>query len=126
MSNIGVEIGPDIADSRTRQPAALLTDILNPNRAIDANYVSYSIVTEQGTTVTGIIAAETASSITIKQPEGKHVTVLRQDIDEVISNGISLMPEGLEKNLNLQQMADLIAFIKNWRYLDGNVPLRER
>lgn len=126
VSNIGVEIGPDIADSRTRQPAALLTDILNPNRAIDANYVSYSIVTEQGTTVTGIIAAETASSITIKQPEGKHVTVLRQDIDEVISNGISLMPEGLEKNLNLQQMADLIAFIKNWRYLDGNVPLRER
>jgi len=126
VSNIGVEIGPDIADSRTRQPAALLTDILNPNRAIDANYVSYSIVTAQGTTVTGIIAAETASSITIKQPEGKRVTVLRQDIDEVISNGISLMPEGLEKNLTLQQMADLIAFIKNWRYLDGNVPLRER
>ena len=126
VSNIGVEIGPDIADSRTREPAALLTDILNPNGAIDANYVSYSVITQQGTTVTGIIAAETASSITIKQPEGKQVTVLRQDIDEVISNGISLMPEGLEKNLNHQQMADLIAFIKNWRYLDGNVPLRER
>ena len=34
------------------------------------------------------------------------------------------MPEGLEKNVNPQQMADLISFIKNWRYLDGSVPLR--
>lgn len=124
IGKIGVEIGPDIADSRTRQPAALLTDILNPNRAIDANYVSYSLITTQGKTITGIIAAETASSITLKQAENKRVSVLRQDIEEVISNGISLMPEGLEKNLNVQQMADLISFIKNWRYLDGSVPLR--
>jgi len=125
IGEIGVEIGPDIADSRTRQPAALLNDILNPNGAIDANYVSYTVLTNDGKTVTGIIAAETASSVTIKQPEGKMVTLLRQDIDEVISNGVSLMPEGLEKNLDLQSMADLISFIKNWRYLDGAVPLRE-
>ena len=117
-------MGPDIADSRTREPAALLTDILNPNRAIDANYVSYSLITTQGKTITGIIAAETASSITLKQAENKRVSVLRQDIEEVISNGISLMPEGLEKDITLQQMADLISFIKNWRYLDGSVPLR--
>ncbi len=126
IGDIGVEIGPDIADSRTRQPAALLTDILNPNRAIDANYVSYTVFTNRGKTITGIIAAETASSVIIKQAEDKRVTVLRQDIEEIVSNGVSLMPEGLEKNLNLQQMADLIAFIKNWRYLDGSVPLRGR
>ena len=30
--------------------------------------------------------------------------------------------EGLEKNISHQQMADLIAFIKNWRYLDGRTP----
>jgi len=126
IGTLGVEIGPDIADSRTRQPAALLTDILNPNRAIDANYVSYSVQTTQGKTITGIIATETASSLTIKQQENKRVTVLRQDIEEVVSNGVSLMPDGLEKNISVQEMADLISFIKNWRYLDGSVPLRER
>ena len=33
------------------------------------------------------------------------------------------MPVGLEKNIDKQQMADLISFIKNWRYLDGKTPL---
>jgi hypothetical protein len=33
------------------------------------------------------------------------------------------MPEGLERNISLQQMADVISFIKNWRYLDGQTPL---
>ena len=33
------------------------------------------------------------------------------------------MPEGLEKKIDHQQMADLISFIKNWRYLDGRTPL---
>jgi hypothetical protein len=36
------------------------------------------------------------------------------------------MPEGLEKSLSLQDVADLIGFLKNWRYLDGRVPLGER
>jgi hypothetical protein len=33
------------------------------------------------------------------------------------------MPVGLEKQITIEQMADLIAFIKNWRYLDGSVPV---
>jgi len=48
---------------------------------------------------------------------------LRKDIDEIASTGISLMPEGLEKSINVQEMADLLVFLKNWRYLDGSVPI---
>ena len=43
-------------------------------------------------------------------------TVLRADIDAIQSTGQSLMPEGLEKGINFQEMADLLAFLKNWRY----------
>ena len=123
IGTLGVDVAPDIADSRTKTPAGLLVDILSPNQAIDNNYVSYTVATRDGKTVTGIIAAETASSITLRQPENKTVIVLRQDIEELRSNGVSLMPEGLEKNISVEQMADLISFIKNWRYLDGQVPL---
>ena len=38
------------------------------------------------------------------------------------STGMSLMPVGLEKNIPHQDMADLVSFIKNWRYLDGKTP----
>lgn len=122
IGKLGVVVGPDIADSRTKTPAQLLVDILSPNQAIDNNYVSYTVVTKDGRVETGFIANETASSITLKQPENKTQLILRQDVEELKSNGISLMPEGLEKNISVEQMADLISFIKNWRYLDGQVP----
>ena len=125
VSNIGVEIGPDIADSLRKTPEALLASILIPNAAIDSNYVSYSVLTADGQTHTGIIAQETASSITLKQAQNKTVTLLRQDIDQIRSSGISLMPDGVEKNISIEQMADLISFIKNWQYIDGRVPTRK-
>jgi putative heme-binding domain-containing protein len=95
-----------------------LTAILDPNRAIDANYFSYTVVTTSGQIVNGMIAAETASAVSLKQPENKTVTVLRDQIEDLKSDRISLMPVGFEKKIDVQQMADLIAFIKNWRYLN--------
>lgn len=126
IGEIGVNVAPDIGDSRTKTPAQLLTSILDPNRAIDNNYISYTVVLKTGKVHTGIIATETSSSITLRQPENKRLTLLRRDIDILKSNGVSLMPVGLEKNITVQQMADLVSFIKNWRYLDGRVPLSPR
>jgi putative membrane-bound dehydrogenase-like protein len=118
VGDVGVDVAPDISDSRVKTPRQLLTDILNPNQAIDNNYISYTVVTRDGSVHTGIIAVETASSIALRQPENKSLQLLRADIETIRSNGVSLMPEGFEKNLSLQEMADLIAFIKNWRYLE--------
>lgn len=122
IGDLGVNVAPDIADSRVKTPVQLLTDILDPNKAIDNNYFSYTVVDQQGQIHTGILSAETASSVTLRQPENKTVSILRSDIDEIRSNGVSLMPVGFEKSIAPQQMADLISFIKNWRYLDGQVP----
>lgn len=123
IAGSGTNIAPDISDSRARTPDQYLTDIIQPNRAIDSNYFSYTAVTTGGEVHTGILAAETSNSVVLKQAEGKTVTLLRKDIDELSSNGVSLMPEGLEKVIPPQDMADLISYIKNWRYLDGAVPL---
>lgn len=123
IGELGVNVAPDLADSRTKTPPYILTSILDPNRAVDSNFFSYTVVTIEGKVITGIISAETATSVTLKQQENKSVTILREDIDEIRSNGISLMPVGLEKNIDVQQMADLISFIKNWRYLGGRVPI---
>ena len=63
--------------------------------------------------------------MTLRQPEGKQEVVARLVLDQILSRGVSLMPEGLEKNISLQQMADLVSFVKNWRYLDGRIPLEK-
>lgn len=118
IGELGVNVAPDISDSRVKTPAQLLTDVLNPNQAIDNNYVSYTVVTTGGQSHVGIIGAETASSLVLRQAEDKSVTLLRTDIEAIRSNGVSLMPEGFEKTLSRQQVADVISFVKNWRYLD--------
>jgi putative heme-binding domain-containing protein len=123
VGDVGVNVAPDISDSRVKQPLQLLTDILQPNRSIDANYISYSVITTDGQSLVGVIAAETSTSITLRQQENKTTTLLRSQIEHIQSNGVSLMPEGLEKNIPPQDMADLISFVKNWRYLDGKTPL---
>lgn len=119
----GVDVGPDISDSRTKTPLQLLTDILQPNRAIDSNYIGYGVITSEGRALSGILVAETGNSITIRQEENKTVTLRHDQIEEIQSTGHSLMPVGLERDIPRQDMADLIAYIKNWRYLDGRIPI---
>jgi len=123
IAGIGTLVGPDIGDTRVKTPEALLNDILNPNQAIDNNYINYLVVTRSGKSLTGIITAENASSLTLQRAENQKDVVLRSDIEEIASSGVSLMPEGMEKNITPPQMADLISFLKNWRYLDGVTPL---
>lgn len=122
IGEIGVNVAPDISDSRTKTSDFLLTNILDPNRAVDNNYFSFTIVDADGLVHTGVISSETSTAVTLKQAEGKTVTIARKNIDMMKNNGVSLMPVGLERTIPPQDMADLISFIKNWRYLDGQIP----
>ncbi|HVK15627.1 MAG TPA: PVC-type heme-binding CxxCH protein [Fimbriiglobus sp.] len=122
IAGVGVQVGPDISDTRTKTLEMLLTDVLTPNAAIDGNYISYTVTTLDGKSFTGVIASESAAGISLRREQNQTDTILRADIDELKSSGQSLMPEGLEKDVSVQEMADLIRFLKDWRYLDGATP----
>jgi putative heme-binding domain-containing protein len=81
------------------------------------------VTTKNGKSLSGVIVSETAGSLTLKRAEGQTDVVLRQDIDEIQSTGLSLMPDGLEKTITVAEMADLLSFLKSWRYIDGAVPV---
>jgi len=123
VAGVGTDVGPDIGDLRTKTADAILVDVLDPNAAIDNNFINYTIVTRNGKVLTGLIAAETASSVTLKRAENQTEVVLRQDIEEIQSSGVSLMPDGMEKTITIEEMGDLLFFLKNWRYKDGEVPV---
>ena len=118
VAGVGVVVGPDVSDPYNKTKAMILGDILDPNGAIDGNFVNYTVATRDGRTLTGLIAAETASALTLRRAEGQQDVVLRGDIEAIRSTGVSLMPEGLEKDVTVAQMADLLAFLKGWRDLD--------
>lgn len=111
LENVGVALGADLKAIKDRGVEAVLLNILDPNREVKPQYVTYLLVTIQGRTITGIIKAENANSITIARADGTSDTVLRLDIDELISSRLSFMPEGLEKQINQQEMADLLSYL---------------
>ncbi len=111
----GHDVGPNLATIQNRTPEALMIQILDPNREVLANYTQYVIVLDSGRVVTGLIASESPTSITLKRAEDVQETVLRQNIDEIIGSGKSLMPEGLEQKINQQQLSDLLAFLLDLR-----------
>jgi putative membrane-bound dehydrogenase-like protein len=110
--DVGQQVGPDLASVGDKSPPSLLTAILDPNQAVEARYVNYLATTKNGLTFTGIISSETGASVTLIGTEGKPQTILRKDLEELSSTGKSLMPEGLEKELQPQDVADVIAFIR--------------
>jgi putative heme-binding domain-containing protein len=73
--------------------------------------LNYQIQTKAGRVFTGMIASETASSVTLRRAEKVEDTILRSHIDEIQATGKSLMPEGLEMQLTKQDLADVIAYL---------------
>jgi putative heme-binding domain-containing protein len=112
LRGVGYSVGPDLAPLVNKTPEYLLLAMLDPSRAVDSRYLSYAVVTNDGRTVTGMLAEESGGSITLAMQEGKQQTILRGDIDELRSTGKSLMPDGVEKDLSVQDMADIIAFLR--------------
>lgn len=107
----GSDVGPDLAALTDRSPGSMLTAILDPNRAIEDKYLNYTLTLANGDTVYGLIADETANSMTLRLADGTARTLPRHEVVAMASNGVSLMPEGFERILTKTQLADLLAYL---------------
>jgi putative heme-binding domain-containing protein len=108
----GFAVGPDLSTLAAQDPAAMLAHILDPNRYVLPNHVEYIIEDKSGRTQTGLVATETATSVTLRRANGEEKTLLRSEVESIQSTGRSLMPEGLEKSISPQAMADLLAWLR--------------
>jgi putative membrane-bound dehydrogenase-like protein len=128
LGGVGQAVGPDLAPEVNRPGEVLLTAILDPNQAVESRYISYTATTKGGKIVNGLIASETGSGLTLIAADGQKHTIARSDLDELVSTGKSLMPEGLEKDIAIADMADLIAFLRQYataakrKTFEGNNP----
>jgi putative heme-binding domain-containing protein len=109
---VGVEIGPHMETVRSWDRSKLLLNVLDPSREVAPQSMSYAIVLVDGRVINGLIADETASSLTIKRAGAQPETVLREDIEQMSNSGVSLMPVGFEESISPTAMADLLAFLQ--------------
>lgn len=111
LEGVGHEIGPSLASFRNRGTEAILVNVLDPNREVNPQFVNYVLVTQDGRSLTGLVASETANSVTLKRADDATDTIERADIEELHATGLSIMPEGLEKQIDVGQMTDLLAYL---------------
>jgi putative heme-binding domain-containing protein len=113
LEGVGQQVGAELSAIRDRGLDTVLLNILDPNREVMPQFLSYVLVTTSGRVLTGLIASETPNSLTIRQPDGREETVLRIHIDELRGTGLSYMPEGLEKQIDVPAMADLLSYLNS-------------
>ena len=111
LDGIGFEIGPNLASLTDRNPASLLSGILDPNAIVEGKYKSVLATLKDGRAILGIIVSETSTNITMKDLANQEHVILRSELESLVNTGKSLMPDGLETSLTQQNLADLIAYV---------------
>jgi putative membrane-bound dehydrogenase-like protein len=108
----GLQVGPDLVTVKTKGREGIFTAILDPNKEVAPQYIAYTVNTKDGQTLAGIVTNDSANSMTLKMMGGAELNILRSNIKGSSSSGGSLMPEGIESGMSIQDMADLLEFIE--------------
>jgi len=112
LQGSGYVVGPDLAVINRKTDDMLVSDVLDPSNQITVGYSNYTVVTEDGRIFTGVLAAETATSVTLRKEQAAEETILRKNIDEMAVSSLSMMPENLEKEVAPKDVADLVAYLR--------------
>ena len=107
----GAAVGPQLESVLHRSPLELLTHILDPDREVAPEFQRYAVRTKEGVLHSGIIGSETAEAITLVDADERRVVIRREAIEAIRADPHSLMPNGLEEKITVEQMADLLAYL---------------
>jgi len=108
---IGEKIGPNLTGMAVHPKAELLIHMMDPSRSVEGNFRLYTVITEDGLILNGMLASETRTSIELIDAEAKRHSIQREDIDELVASSKSLMPEGFEKQMSKEELTNLLEFL---------------
>lgn len=109
--DLGKPIGPNLTGMAVHPKAELLTHIIDPSRSVEGNFRLYTVVRKDGRVLSGMLASETRTSITLIDTKGIETSLPREDIEELLSFRKSLMPEGFEKQMTEDELCNLLEFL---------------
>lgn len=108
----GGNVGPDLTPYQRGNLETLLTSVVNPSAEIREGYETTLLRTADGRILSGFVTDQDTQMITIRVSSGEDVRVRRDDIDEMMPAGRSLMPDGLLREMTDQQLRDFFAYLR--------------
>ncbi|MGE3315434.1 MAG: PVC-type heme-binding CxxCH protein [Planctomycetaceae bacterium] len=111
---VGGNVGPDLTRiGGIRTERDLLEAILFPSASFVRSFEPVTVVTVRGKSFNGVVKKDAADEVVLATTATEVVRIPRDDIEEMVPSSVSVMPAGLDKQLSTQDLADLIAFLKN-------------
>jgi putative membrane-bound dehydrogenase-like protein len=113
----GGKVGPDLTRiSEVRSERDLLEAIVYPSASFVRSYEPVIVATKDGQEHSGVLRQDSPDGMLLATGPTTEVRIGRGDITEIRPGAVSVMPQGLDEQLSRQELADLLAFLKNTRW----------
>lgn len=112
LGKVGHEVGPELSRNGTASLDNLTSNVFDPNLVVSDDYQPRQVITIDGRIVFGLIIEESDTRVILKIAGGERVIVPRDEIDVMQESPQSIMPEGLEQQINEQDFRDLVAYLR--------------
>ncbi len=110
----GKEIGPELTTiGKKLTRAQLLESILEPSKLIDPKYVTYLAEMDDGRLLTGLLISKDENEVVLKDAQDKLLRIPPKQIEQLVPQRQSLMPDLLLRDMTAQQVADLLAYLSS-------------
>jgi uncharacterized repeat protein (TIGR03806 family) len=108
----GETLGPDLTHIGSKYTkAVLLQHILEPSRTIEPNYQAYLLETKSGQVHSGLLVQKTNREVVLKDAASKTIRIPASEVEQLVPQSKSIMPELMFRDLTAQQAADLLEFL---------------
>jgi len=112
LGKVGHEVGPELSRNGTASLDNLTSNVFDPNLVVSDDYQPRQVITNDGRIVFGLIVEESDARVILKIAGGERVILPRDEIDVMQDSTQSIMPEGLEQQINEQDFRDLVAYLR--------------
>ena len=120
VGNAGGNVGPNLTGIGGRlSTARIIESLLEPSRTVAPNYRVVNLELRTGRVVSGIVLSETSDVITIQSDQAQDQVISKSEIEVMQTQPQSLMPEGLEKTITVEEFADLVAYLSGLTTADA-------
>ena len=102
---------PNVAKTYKREQ--LTESIVLPSKTIAQGFVTNLFEMSDGKQVTGFVISEADDVVTIRNNEGNELKLKVKDIEERAKQTISMMPDGLVKELTVEDLTALVTYLES-------------
>jgi putative heme-binding domain-containing protein len=114
VGKVGKAVGPDLTTiGSVRSANDLLESIVFPSASIVRDYGTHQILTIDGRALTGLVVSESADAIQLQQASGDRVKVKHDDIEQITTGKLSIMPAGLDEALTEKELLDVVRYLQS-------------